>query len=169
MSALIDDLLQLSTTTRAALNPAPFDLAAVAREVVDELRQGDAAREVEVVVADALPAIGDARLVRVVLENLLGNAWKFSARRDVARIEVGAERGAFFVRDNGAGFDSARATNLFAPFQRMHTAAEFEGTGIGLATVHRVIARHGGKIWADSAPERGATFSFTLGPAAGAA
>jgi signal transduction histidine kinase len=100
-----------------------------------------------------------------VLENLLRNAWKFSAKRGAARIEVGARDGAYFVRDNGAGFDAAHADKLFVPFNRLHSNAEFEGTGIGLVTAQRVIARHGGRIWADSEPDHGATFWFTLEPA----
>jgi signal transduction histidine kinase len=163
MGALIDDLLQLSTTARSELTHGAFDLAQSAREVVDELRQADPTREVEIVIPEHLPAHGDARLVRVVLENLLRNAWKFSSKRAHARIEVGAADGAFFVRDNGAGFDAARASKLFVPFQRMHSDSEFEGTGIGLATAHRVIVRHGGRIWAESVPDHGATFFFTLG------
>jgi signal transduction histidine kinase len=163
MGALIDDLLQLSTTARSELKRGAFDLAQSAREILDELRAADPARDVEIVIPAQLPANGDVRLVRVVLENLLRNAWKFTSKRPAARIEVGAADGAFFVRDNGAGFDPARASKLFVPFQRMHTNAEFEGTGIGLATAQRVIARHGGRIWADSAPDQGATFSFTLG------
>jgi signal transduction histidine kinase len=162
MAGLIDDLLQLSTTARAELQRGAFDLAQVARDVVDELRHADPTRQVDVAIPDHLPANGDPRLVRVVLENLLRNAWKFTSKRAAARIEVGAHDGAFFVRDNGAGFDSARARKLFVPFQRMHSDAEFEGTGIGLATAQRVIVRHGGRIWADSTPDHGATFSFTL-------
>jgi signal transduction histidine kinase len=162
MAALIDDLLQLSTTARSEIQRADFDLAQLAREIVDELRHADPARAVELVLPAHLPANGDWRLVRVVLENLLRNAWKFTSKRAAARIEVGGADGAFFVRDNGAGFDAARASKLFVPFQRMHTVAEFEGTGIGLATAQRVVARHGGRIWADSAPDHGATFSFTL-------
>ncbi|HET9626859.1 MAG TPA: ATP-binding protein [Kofleriaceae bacterium] len=163
MGALIDDLLQLSTTARSELKHGAFDLAQVAREIVDELRQADPARDVEIVIPEHLAARGDARLIRVVLENLLRNAWKFSSKRARARIEVGAFEATFFVRDNGAGFDAARASKLFAPFQRLHSEAEFEGTGIGLATAQRVVARHGGRIWAESAPDHGATFFFTLG------
>jgi len=162
MNDLIDDLLQLSKMARSALVRGPFDVAQLAREIVDELRQAEPARRVEIAVPAELPAQGDARLVRVLLENLLRNAWKFTAKRDVARIEVGLRDGAWFVRDNGAGFDAQRAGKLFQPFQRMHTAAEFEGTGIGLATAQRIVRRHGGRIWADSAPNEGATFFFTL-------
>ena len=163
MNDLIDDLLLLSRMARSAVVRGPFDVAQLAREIVAELRQAEPARSVELVVPAELPAHGDARLVRVLLENLLSNAWKFTSKRDAARIEIGSQDGAWFVRDNGAGFDSTRATKLFQPFQRMHTAAEFEGTGIGLATALRIVRRHGGRIWADSAPNEGASFFFTLG------
>ena len=169
MGTLIDDLLQLSKMGRHELHRGEFDLSQHAREVIDELRQADPSRKVEVVIPGSLPANGDSRLVRVVVENLLRNAWKFTSKRAAPHIEVGVHDGVFFVRDNGAGFDAARATKLFAPFHRMHTDADFEGTGIGLATAHRVIQRHGGRIWADSAPDQGATFSFTLGAASAAA
>jgi signal transduction histidine kinase len=166
MGELIGDLLELSKVSRGELARQPFDLAAMAREVVEDLRQAEPARQVEVAIPAALPAHGDARLIRVVLVNLLANAWKFSAKRADARIEVGQrDDGAFFVRDNGAGFEPSRAHRLFVPFQRMHAASEFEGTGVGLATAQRVVVRHGGKIWADAAVGAGATFWFTL-PAA---
>jgi signal transduction histidine kinase len=115
-----------------------------------------------------LPARGDPRLLSQVIGNLVGNAWKFTARKERGRIEIGSTPGAdgspvFFVRDNGAGFDMAHASRMFDAFQRMHTSTEFEGTGIGLAIVHRVVARHGGSIWADAAPQQGASFYFTLG------
>jgi signal transduction histidine kinase len=163
MNDLIDDLLQLSKMTRSALNPGAFDLAHLSRDIVGELGQAEPARNVDVVIPPSLPAHGDPRLVRVLLENLLRNAWKFTSKQPTAHIEVGSQDGAWFVRDDGAGFDATRATKLFQPFQRMHTAAEFEGTGIGLATAQRIVRRHGGRIWADSAPGKGATFRFTLG------
>ena len=163
MTTLIDDLLQLSRAGRTALERAPFDVAKHVREIIDELRRVDPARRVEVIIPDVLPAHGDSRLVRVVLENLVRNAWKFTSKQPTARIEIGGRDGAFFVRDDGAGFDAARAGKLFLPFQRMHTAEDFEGTGIGLATAQRIVARHGGRIWADSVPGQGATFTFTLG------
>jgi len=165
MSGLIDDLLQLSRTTSGEPDRAAFDVAELAREIADELRRAAPARASEIIIAPALPAYGDPRLVRVVLDNLLRNAWKFSSKRPLTRIEIGSYDGAFFVRDNGAGFDPSQARKLFIPFQRMHTTAEFEGAGIGLATAQRIVRRHGGRIWAESEPDRGATFFFTLGEA----
>jgi signal transduction histidine kinase len=165
MSALIDDLLELSRIARAPLRAeTAVDLSAVARKIADELRRQDPARDVVVEIADGLEARGDRQLLAIVLENLLGNAWKFTARRAGAHVWFGREPGgAFFVRDDGAGFDMAYADKLFAPFQRLHRAADFEGTGVGLATVQRVVARHGGRIWARGAVGEGATFLFTLG------
>ena len=166
MSALIEDLLNLSRITRATLRREPVDLTGLAVGVVEELRRRDPARTVVVDVARGLTANGDRQLLRIVLENLLGNAWKFTARRPEARISFGVEAGAggpmFFVRDNGAGFDMAYADKLFAPFQRLHRSSEFEGTGIGLATVQRIVSRHGGRLTASAEVEVGATFSFTL-------
>ncbi len=163
MAGLIDDLLRFSQMATGELARRRFDLAHQARDILDELRAAEPERRVDVAIPAALPAHGDPRLVRVVLENLLRNAWKFTSKRDAARIELGAAGNAFFVRDNGAGFDPARADKLFTPFHRLHTAADFEGTGVGLATAQRIVHRHGGRIWAESAPERGATFYFTLG------
>jgi signal transduction histidine kinase len=167
MSALIDDLLGLARLARAPLAAERVDLTALARGIVDELRRRDAARDVTVEIADGVAAMGDRRLLAIALENLLGNAWKFTARRAGAHIWFGCEEGAegpvFFVRDDGAGFDMAHAEHLFAPFQRLHRAADFEGTGVGLATVQRIVARHGGRVWARGAVGAGATFSFTLG------
>ncbi len=162
MGCLIDDLLALSRVARTELTCGAFDLAPHARDIVQELVRTDPARQVEISIPDTLPAHGDARLVRVVLGNLLRNAWKFTSRRDVARIEVGCQGDAFFVRDNGAGFDAGAARDLFRPFHRMHAADDFAGTGIGLATAQRIVTRHGGRIWADSTLDQGATFSFTL-------
>jgi signal transduction histidine kinase len=162
MGALITDLLRLSTATAGELRRDTFDLDAVAREVVADLARAEPARQVDVTIASPLPAYGDHRLVRAVLVNLIGNAWKFSSKTPHPVIEIGERDGAFFVRDNGAGFNPAYAAKLFVPFQRLHSAAEFEGTGIGLATVQRVVNRHGGKIWAESQPGAGATFYFTL-------
>ncbi len=171
MNQLIDDLLALAHLSRLPMERTAVDISSVAREILADLRVRNPGREVTAVVADGLTADADPRLVRVMLENLLGNAWKYSAKRETARIEIGrgavaGEPEAFFVRDNGDGFDMAHAARLFTPFQRLHTAAEFEGTGVGLATVQRVVHRHGGRIWADAEKGRGATFHFTLRPSA---
>ncbi|HEV8411532.1 MAG TPA: ATP-binding protein [Gemmatimonadaceae bacterium] len=171
MNQLIDDLLALARLSRIPLERSRVDVSSVAREIVGDLRAREPEREVAVVIAEGLTVNGDARLVRVLLENLIGNAWKFSAKREDARIEIGrgAASGhpdAIFVRDNGDGFDMRHAARLFTPFQRLHTAEEFEGTGIGLATVQRVAHRHGGRIWAEAEKGRGATFLFTLQPPA---
>jgi signal transduction histidine kinase len=170
MGQLIDDLLKLSHVTRNEMRPGPVDLSALAATVADDLRSAFPAQRLEFTIAPDLVAYGDARLLRLALENLLGNAVKFSSRESVSRIEFGrvtrAGVPAFFVRDNGAGFDPAGSPKLFGAFQRFHTAAEFPGTGIGLATVQRVIHRHGGRLEAESRPGHGATFFFTLpGPA----
>ena len=166
MAELIDDLLHLARVTRAELRPETVDLSALAEAIADQLRHSDPGRRVELAIPPGIRAEGDARLLRIVLENLLGNAWKFTARRDRARIELGITESdgqrAYFVRDNGVGFDMAYAGKLFGAFQRLHGAREFEGTGIGLATVQRIVHRHGGRVWAEAAVDRGATFSFTL-------
>ncbi|MFZ5477626.1 MAG: sensor histidine kinase [Myxococcota bacterium] len=165
---LVDDLLALARVGRAALRPEPVDLSALARGVIERLRQEEPARVVDVDVQDGLVAVADAGLAAVVIENLVGNAWKYTSRRARARIEVGREgapgQEASFVRDDGAGFDLAHARHLFEPFQRMHGQEEFEGTGIGLAIVRRIVERHGGRVWAEAAVDRGATFRFTFGP-----
>ena len=144
----------------------PVDLSALCRGTIEELRAGEPQRTVEVVVEDALCVDADPILTRALVGNLLGNAWKFTSKVAAPRIEVGAidKDGArvFFVRDNGAGFDMAFAPKLFTPFQRLHTVAEFPGTGIGLATVQRIVRRHGGRTWAEGAVDAGATFYFTL-------
>ena len=166
MSLLIEDMLQLSRLGRAELNLRPFDLAPIARAIVDELRRDEPTRTVEFSSAPEAAALGDSRLLRIVLENLLRNAWKFSRNTPDARIEFGVrtedDRPVYFVRDNGAGFDPAFAHKLFQPFQRLHVPRDFEGTGIGLAIVQRIVRRHGGHVWADSSPGKGATFHFTL-------
>lgn len=166
MAALIDGLLALSRVTRSELRREAIDIAGIARSVFAQLRRTAPGRVVETVVADEMTNHGDARLLQSVLENLLGNAWKFTRDRAVARIEVGCRKHngeyIYFVSDNGAGFDMAYADKLFGAFQRLHSAAEFEGTGIGLATVQRVVKRHRGRIWAESEVDRGATFFFTL-------
>jgi PAS domain S-box-containing protein len=164
MGRLIDDLLNLSRVTRWELRREPVDLSALARTIAYELPSALQYREIEISVQDGLVAVGDPRLLRTVLENLLGNAWKFSAERNPAVIEVGLalpdDGPAFFVRDNGIGFDMAYAGKLFAPFQRLHAA--YEGTGIGLSIVQRIVHRHGGRIWAHGKPGQGATFYFSL-------
>jgi len=164
MSDLIDALLELSRISRVAIQRSAVDLGAIASAVVDELRVRDPERQVEVVIAPNLVASADPRLARALLDNLVGNAWKFTSKTPAARIEVGvtddAER-AYFVRDNGAGFAIAHAAKLFAPFQRLH-GTDFAGTGVGLATVRRIVERHGGRIWADGEVGAGATFWFTL-------
>jgi light-regulated signal transduction histidine kinase (bacteriophytochrome) len=166
MADLIDGLLSLARVSRGELKPVNTDLSAIAREVSVRLRASEPLRTVEVVVQDALRADVDLRLARAVLENLIGNAWKFTTKGPAARIEFGAVdkngASAFFVRDNGAGFDMAYANKLFVPFQRLHTVDEFPGTGIGLAAVHRIVSRHRGRIWAEGAVGGGATFYFTL-------
>lgn len=166
MGELIDDLLTLSRVTRADLRRERVDLSALAGEVVRALRQADPGREVEAVVAPGLFADGDRSLLRVVLENLLGNAWKYTSKVEAARIELGSEARSegllFFVRDNGAGFDPAYAHKLFQPFQRLHREAEFPGHGVGLATVLRVVRRHGGAVGAEGSVGNGARFWFTM-------
>jgi signal transduction histidine kinase len=167
MGQLIEDLLNLSKVSRAELQRREVDLGQIAQEVLAELRQRDPGRAVEVLVWDNLKANADGRLMRAALENLIGNAWKFSSRTAAPRIEVGAMRdgaqATFFIRDNGAGFDMKYANKLFGAFQRLHGANEFQGTGIGLATVQRIVHRHGGRIWAEATPGKGAVFYFTLG------
>lgn len=166
MGRLIDDLLALSRVTRSELAREQVDLSGLARSVAAQLRRAQPDRRIEIVIAAGMVVDGDARLLRIALENLLGNAWKFTGRSAEPRIELGVTSGgdsAYFVRDNGAGFDMAYASKLFGAFQRLHSADEFEGTGIGLATVQRIINRHGGRIWAIGEVDRGATFCFTLG------
>jgi signal transduction histidine kinase len=167
MSVLIDALLDLARVARTSLDLREVDLSSMAAEVVSDLRHDTPERTVRVDVAPGMSVKGDRRLLHVVLTNLIGNAWKFTARREAAHIEVGWSEpaAAFFVRDNGAGFDVKLAARLFAPFQRFHSAKEFQGTGIGLATVQRAIVRHGGRVWVESEPDRGATFYFSIGEA----
>lgn len=167
MGTLIDDLLSLSRVTRAELQRTDLDLTAMAREIAARLSEDDPRRRVEWRIGGSLRARGDARLLRIALDNLLGNAFKFTSKRDAAVIEFdvttspGGER-MYVVRDNGAGFDMAHAAKLFGAFQRLHGVSEFPGTGIGLATVQRIVRRHGGRIWVEAAADRGATFFFTL-------
>ena len=164
MGQLIEGLLSLAHVMRTQLRREPVNLSVMAGEILDSFRLHEPARQVVVSVEPDLCVHGDSRLLRSVMENLLGNAWKFSAQRAPAIITVGRseEHGALFVRDNGAGFDMAYADKLFGTFQRLHATEEFAGTGIGLATVARVIGRHGGRIWAEASPDHGATFFFTL-------
>jgi PAS domain S-box-containing protein len=168
MSELIDDLLKLSQITRAEMHRSPVNLSALAREIAGELQRSEPERQVQWKIADGLSALGDPQLLRVALENLLGNAWKFTGKRTDAAIQFCREerdgQTVFCVRDNGAGFDMAYAKNLFGAFQRMHSVAEFEGTGIGLATVQRVLHRHGGRVWAEAEVDKGAAFRFTVQP-----
>ena len=172
MGSLIDALLSLSRVARIQLKREWVDLTAMARASAQQLAAGDSHRPVAVVVADGLFADADPLLARTVVDNLLANAWKFTRKVAEPRIDVGVtddgERRAFFVRDNGAGFDMAFANKLFVPFQRLHTVAEFPGTGIGLASVQRIVQRHGGAIWAEGGIDRGATFYFTFEDTAGA-
>ena len=167
MSGLIDDLLSLSRISRGALRKEAINLTALARDVVAELQEGEPSRKVAVEIANGLTARGDPRLTTIVLTNLLGNAWKYTAKRPESQIAFGQENNGnetvFYVRDNGPGFDMAYADKLFAPFQRLHRNSEFEGTGIGLATVQRIVSRQGGRVWAKAAVNQGATFFFTLG------
>ena len=167
MSTLIDDLLHLAQVDRAKMNLQDVDLSAEVTAICDQLRTRDPGRQVKVTVQDGVRATADRTLIRSALDNLLENAWKFTARRDGAAIEfatapVGDAPICCYVRDNGAGFDPAYVGKLFQPFQRLHDAAEFPGTGIGLASVRRIIERHGGRTWAEGAVDGGATIYFTL-------
>jgi PAS domain S-box-containing protein len=167
MAQLIDDILTLSRVTRSEFQREEVDMTALAGAAVARLERRESGRRVEVAIQEGLTAVGDPALLTVVFDNLIGNAWKFTGKRDRARVEFGAEPRAgeqvFFVRDNGAGFDMAYVGKLFGVFQRLHAAHEFEGTGVGLATVQRIIHRHGGRVWAEGEVGAGATFYFTLG------
>ncbi len=165
MGVLIDDLLELSRASRAEIQRDRVDLSGLAERIAAELAAADPERRVEFRIAGGLTCEGDQRLLEVVLQNLMGNAWKFTGKRDRAVIEVGMTDGAtraYFVRDNGAGFDMTYADKLFDPFQRLHQARDFAGSGVGLALVQRIIRRHGGRVWAEGLVDRGATFYFTL-------
>ena len=166
MGQLIDDLLNLSRVTRGEMRCQPINLTAMAQAIAADLQQTAPDREVEFIISEGLAAHGDTRLVRILLDNLLNNAWKYTSKQPRARIEFGfaqnnGESG-YFVRDDGAGFDMAYSDKLFGAFQRLHTAAEFNGTGVGLATVQRIVHRHGGRVWAQAKPDQGATFYFSL-------
>jgi light-regulated signal transduction histidine kinase (bacteriophytochrome) len=166
IAALIDDMLNLSRVARSAMRRELLDLSAIAKSIAAELREALPGRAVEFAIENDLTATGDSQLLHTAMENLIGNAWKYTSAHPSARIEFGKSqqngKRPFFVRDDGAGFDPRYADRLFGAFQRLHTEAEFPGTGVGLATVQRIIHRHGGEIWAEGAVEKGATFYFTL-------
>ena len=165
MDQLIEDLLKLSRITRVEIQRQPVNISALAESIVQELREADSSRVVEVVIEPGLKAEGDERLLHVVLDNLLRNAWKFTGKQANAHIEVGViptPDYAFFIRDNGAGFDMTYAEKLFGVFQRLHSPDAFPGTGVGLAIVQRIVSRHGGRTWATGEVDKGATFYFTL-------
>jgi light-regulated signal transduction histidine kinase (bacteriophytochrome) len=167
MGQLIDDLLQLSRVSQKPMHRRDVDLSELAMGVLAQLRSEDPTREVATDVEPTAPVHGDPRLLQIVLDNLLRNAWKFSSKTPHARIVFGCrtqgDETVYFVKDNGAGFDATYADSLFVPFQRLHSEQDFPGTGIGLATVQRVIDKHGGRVWAESAEGQGATFWFTIG------
>lgn len=168
MSQLIADLLRLSQVTRGKIQLEKVNLSALATSIANELQQRDLHRQIEVIIPENITATGDSQLLRIVLENLLGNAWKFTGKQSQSRIEFGVistennHVNTYFVRDNGAGFDMSKYNRLFMAFERLHEKNDFEGTGIGLATVKRIINRHGGEIWAESLPGQGSTFYFTF-------
>jgi light-regulated signal transduction histidine kinase (bacteriophytochrome) len=166
MGHLIDDLLKLSRVTRSEMNRERVDLSIIAKDVAGSLAESHPERSAEFVIADGLTTDGDARLLTVALENLFSNAWKFSEKAARSVIEFGVTQRdnveVFHVKDNGVGFDMAYAGKLFSPFQRLHRIEEFPGTGIGLATVNRIINRHGGRVWIESEVNKGTTVYFTL-------
>ena len=166
MGLLIDDLLMLSRVSRDQIHWEKVDLSLMAREAVDKLQQDDPERQVVVEIQGGLKAFGDKRLLQIALDNLLGNAWKYTRKTEHSEFSFGLmqQNGnpVYFVRDNGAGFNMTYAGKLFGAFQRLHSSSEFEGTGIGLATVQRIIRRHGGRVWAEAEVDKGATFYFTL-------
>jgi light-regulated signal transduction histidine kinase (bacteriophytochrome) len=163
MRDLIDGLLQMTRLTRLELQREPVDLSGIAQSVAESLQQGSPERTVRFDIRNGVRTIGDERLLRAVLENLMSNAWKFTRHKADARIEFGEQGGAYYVRDNGAGFDPVHASKMFRPFQRLHSMREFEGTGIGLATVQKIVERHGGRAWAEGEVDKGATIYFTTG------
>ena len=174
MGQLIDDLLILSRVTRREMNRETVDLSKPATKIAEDLKNTNPTRSAEFIIARDMIAEGDPRLLGVVLENLIGNAWKFTGNREHARIEFGVlpetfpdihgniGKPVYYVRDNGAGFDMAYSGKLFGAFQRLHGTHEFPGSGIGLATVQRIVRRHGGEVWAEGAVDEGAAFYFTL-------
>jgi signal transduction histidine kinase len=163
MRDLIDGLLQMTRLTRAEIERSSVDLSAIAENVAETLQQTNPTRAAKFEIRRGVTTVGDERLLRAVLENLMSNAWKFTRHRPETRIEFGQSGNAFYVRDNGAGFDPSHAAKMFRPFQRLHSVREFEGTGIGLATVQKIIERHGGRAWAEGEVDRGATIYFTTG------
>jgi light-regulated signal transduction histidine kinase (bacteriophytochrome) len=166
MGLLIDDILKLSQITRSEMTCTPVNLSELAFSVAEELQSLEPQRKVEFVIAEDVTTKGDSKLLRVVLQNLFGNVWKFTGRKPQARIEFGLTEWdgnpAYYVSDNGAGFDMVYVNKLFTAYQRIHTEVEFTGTGIGLALVQRIIHRHGGRIRAEGGVDKGATFYFTL-------
>jgi light-regulated signal transduction histidine kinase (bacteriophytochrome) len=166
MASLIDDLLKLSRIGRSELTARPISLSQIAAEAAAAIRERHPTREVQLEITPGMEVSADPRLLRIALENLLSNAWKYTSRSAHARVSVGTQGGdsgpVYFVRDNGVGFDMKYVDKLFVPFQRLHPESEFPGSGIGLVTVQRIVARHGGRIWADAKPDEGATFYFTI-------
>jgi len=167
MGQLMDDLLKLSRVTRGDITVEKLDLSNMAQKIVSDLAKDEPQRKMKVTIAPDMTANGDKNLLGLALQNLLGNAWKYTSKTSEPRIEMGTVKHkgktAYFVRDNGVGFDMTYANKLFQPFQRLHKATEFAGTGIGLATVQRIIRRHGGEVWTEAKVGEGATFYFTLG------
>jgi len=166
MGSLIDDMLKLSRVTRSEIHHESVDLSTMVMEILEKLQQNNPARTVDVIIQEAVFVNGDPNLLQIALENLVGNAFKFSSKEAQPQFEFGTivkeGKTACFIRDNGVGFDMAYVNNLFGAFQRLHTSLEFPGTGIGLATVRRIINRHGGKVWVEAEVGKGATFYFTL-------
>jgi signal transduction histidine kinase len=167
MAQLIDDMLNLSRITRSVMKQEEVDLSQLGHSVINDLRREEGSRKVDVVIADGMKSNGDQRILRIALQNLFSNAWKFTSKREEAKIEFDKRSEpnntlTYFVQNNGAGFDMAYVNKLFSPFQRLHSAAEFNGTGVGLATVQRIVSRHGGRIWTEAKVNGGATFYFTL-------
>ena len=167
MGQLIDDILKLSRITRNEMTQEEVDLSQLVREILNELQETDPEREVTLALQPKLITLGDKQLLKVMLTNLCSNAWKLTSKKEHAIIEFGCSDGEdqpiFYIRDNGAGFDMIYADKLFGTFQRLHPMNEFEGTGIGLATVKRIVNRHGGRVWAESQIDQGAIFYFTIG------